>query len=208
MKHEIIARAPVDQQQLGDRTPEEVRGCCKLHHGISIRREEPEYDAAYRARVIGLTYEIKLALMMEPWGTTSSNARHRRPPGCHGADHEQKNFSGPLSVVDSDQFRVSWHPACENEDAVGQTPHDLRGNAAGYGRVSCPQNRVHHRVRPERGRRNPGCALPEPRFRDCRQCNPQTGKARSRNEFPQMNPQTVSALLYQINAIPNQNSKL
>lgn len=53
--------------QLGDRTPEEVRGYCKLHFGVPIRREEPEYDAAYRADVLGLPYERKLRLMMEPF---------------------------------------------------------------------------------------------------------------------------------------------
>ena len=52
--------------QLGDRTPEEARGYFKLHHGVPIRREDPEYDAIYRARIIHLPYEAKLALMMEP----------------------------------------------------------------------------------------------------------------------------------------------
>lgn len=54
-------------EQLGDRTPEQVRGYMKLHHGIPIRREDPEFDAAYRDRIIGLTYEMKMALMMEPF---------------------------------------------------------------------------------------------------------------------------------------------
>lgn len=53
-------------EQLGDRTPEQVRGYMKLHHGVPIRREDPEYDAIYRARIIHLPYEAKLALMMEP----------------------------------------------------------------------------------------------------------------------------------------------
>ena len=53
-------------EQLGDRTPEQVRGYMKLHHGVPIRREDPEYDAIYRERIIHLPYEAKLALMMEP----------------------------------------------------------------------------------------------------------------------------------------------
>lgn len=55
-------------EQLGDRTPEEVRGYSKLHFGVPILREE---DAAFRAEydaiIRPLPYEAKLRLMMEPF---------------------------------------------------------------------------------------------------------------------------------------------
>lgn len=54
-------------EQLGDRTPEDVRAYCKLTIGVPLLREENEtfrdkYDAAVRP----LVYEQKLALMSEP----------------------------------------------------------------------------------------------------------------------------------------------
>lgn len=52
--------------QMGDRTPEEVRGYFKLHHGVPIRREDPAFLAIYDARIKPLPYEAKLALMMSP----------------------------------------------------------------------------------------------------------------------------------------------
>jgi hypothetical protein len=54
-------------EQLGDRTPEEVRGYCKLTIGVPILRAEHEtFCARYDAIVKPLPYEDKLALMMEP----------------------------------------------------------------------------------------------------------------------------------------------
>lgn len=54
-------------EQLGDRTAEEVRGHCKLHHGVPILREESElFRAKYDQFVKPLPYPQKLALMMEP----------------------------------------------------------------------------------------------------------------------------------------------
>lgn len=54
-------------EQLGDRTPEEVRGYCKLTIGVPILRAENEgFRAKYDAIVRPLPYEQKLALMMEP----------------------------------------------------------------------------------------------------------------------------------------------
>ena len=52
--------------QMGDRTPEEVRGYFKLRHGVPIRREDPAFLAIYDARIKPLPYEAKLALMMAP----------------------------------------------------------------------------------------------------------------------------------------------
>jgi hypothetical protein len=54
-------------EQLGDRTPEEVRGYCKLTLGVPILRAENEaFCERYDAIVKPLPYEQKLALMMEP----------------------------------------------------------------------------------------------------------------------------------------------
>jgi hypothetical protein len=54
-------------EQLGDMTPEEVRGYCKLTIGVPILRAEHEtFRERYDAIVRPLPYEKKLALMMEP----------------------------------------------------------------------------------------------------------------------------------------------
>lgn len=55
-------------EQLGDMTPEELRGYCKLVFGVPILRAENEafaerYDAIFKP----LPYETKVALMMEPF---------------------------------------------------------------------------------------------------------------------------------------------
>ncbi len=53
--------------QLGDRTAQDVRAESKLHIGVPIRREDPEFDAYYRTVMLPLPYEAKLALMVEPF---------------------------------------------------------------------------------------------------------------------------------------------
>lgn len=54
-------------QQLGDITPEEARGYCKLTIGVPILRSENEaFRERYDAIVKPLPYEQKLAIMMEP----------------------------------------------------------------------------------------------------------------------------------------------
>lgn len=54
-------------EQLGDRTPEEVRGYCKLCFGVPILRAEDEvFAASYDEKIKPLPYETKLACMMEP----------------------------------------------------------------------------------------------------------------------------------------------
>jgi len=54
-------------EQLGDMTPEEVRGYCKLTIGVPILRAENEvFQQKYDAVVRPLPYEQKLAFMMEP----------------------------------------------------------------------------------------------------------------------------------------------
>lgn len=54
-------------EQLGDQTPEEVRGYCKLTLGVPILRAENDaFRERYDSIVRPLPYEQKLALMMEP----------------------------------------------------------------------------------------------------------------------------------------------
>ena len=54
-------------EQLGDQTPEEVRGYCKLTLGVPILRAENEgFREKYDTHVKGLPYETKVAIMMEP----------------------------------------------------------------------------------------------------------------------------------------------
>lgn len=54
-------------EQLGDRTPEELRAFCKLTLGVPILRNENEdFREKYDAVVKGLPYETKLAIMSEP----------------------------------------------------------------------------------------------------------------------------------------------
>lgn len=54
--------------QLGDRTPEQVRGECKLRFGVPILREENDaFRAVYDRLVKPHTYEEKLEFMMEPF---------------------------------------------------------------------------------------------------------------------------------------------
>ena len=54
--------------QLGDQTPEEVRGYCKLAFGVPILREESDaFRASYDQIIKPLPYPAKLKLMMEPF---------------------------------------------------------------------------------------------------------------------------------------------
>lgn len=54
-------------EQLGDRTPEELRGMCKLQFGVPIlRAENTKFREAYDEHIKHRSYYEKLALMMEP----------------------------------------------------------------------------------------------------------------------------------------------
>lgn len=54
-------------EQLGDRSAEELRGYCKLHHGVPILRSENEdFREAYDAVIRPLPYEDKIRAMMVP----------------------------------------------------------------------------------------------------------------------------------------------
>jgi len=60
-------------EQLGDRTPEEVRGYCKLTIGVPILRAENEaFREKYDRIIKPLPYEQKVEIMMEPmdWPVT------------------------------------------------------------------------------------------------------------------------------------------
>src|SRR5690606_20085898 len=53
--------------QLGDRTPEEARGECKLMFGVPILRNENDaFRLEYDTHIKPLPYPTKLALMKEP----------------------------------------------------------------------------------------------------------------------------------------------
>lgn len=55
-------------EQLGDQTPEEIRGYCKLTMGVPIlRRDDDRFREKYDEAFKPLGYEQKLALMMEPF---------------------------------------------------------------------------------------------------------------------------------------------
>ena len=55
-------------EQLGDQTPEEVRGYCKLTIGVPILRAENDaFRERYDIIIRPLPYEQKLYLMMEPF---------------------------------------------------------------------------------------------------------------------------------------------
>lgn len=55
-------------EQLGDQTPEEIRGFCKLTFGVPVLREQNEvFREAYDKHVKSLPFEQKMALMMEPF---------------------------------------------------------------------------------------------------------------------------------------------
>ena len=54
-------------EQLGDRTPEQVRGYCKLTMGVPILRQEHEvFREKYDRIVKPHPYEEKIEMMMEP----------------------------------------------------------------------------------------------------------------------------------------------
>ncbi len=56
-----------DAEEQGDQKAWEYRGYCKLHYGIPIlRRDSVEYREKYDQIIKPLTYESKLALMLEP----------------------------------------------------------------------------------------------------------------------------------------------
>ena len=54
-------------EQLGDRTPEDVRAWCKLHIGVPIMREgNAEFREKYDRIIKPLPYSVKLECMAEP----------------------------------------------------------------------------------------------------------------------------------------------
>jgi hypothetical protein len=55
-------------EQLGDRSPEDVRAYSKLHFGVPILRADSEqYAASYDRLIRPLSYETKLAYMAVPF---------------------------------------------------------------------------------------------------------------------------------------------
>jgi hypothetical protein len=57
-----------EAEQQGDQTAQEYRAYCKLHFGVPIMRQQSElFREKYDAVVKPMDYEIKLALMVEPF---------------------------------------------------------------------------------------------------------------------------------------------
>lgn len=54
-------------EQLKDMAAEEYRGYCKLHFGVPILCEDPEFSEKYHAVFDSLTYEQRLLAMREPF---------------------------------------------------------------------------------------------------------------------------------------------
>jgi hypothetical protein len=80
-------------EQLSDRTPEEVRGYCKLHFGVPILRNENEaFCQEYDAIVRPLPYEHKLKLMMVPFDFGVTRIMTTRQKTAY-LDAIQKHFS-------------------------------------------------------------------------------------------------------------------
>lgn len=90
-KHRTIAQNKLQRlwlneaaEQLGDRTPEDLRGLFKLEIGVPmLRAENDAFRERYDAFVRGLPYETKIAMMMEPLDmpvtrlmTTEQNRRY------------------------------------------------------------------------------------------------------------------------------------
>lgn len=55
-----------EMEMQGDMTANEYRAKCKLHYGVPIARENPEFDKVYRQVIIRQDYETKFAMMLEP----------------------------------------------------------------------------------------------------------------------------------------------
>jgi len=56
-----------EAERQGDKTAEEYRGFCKLHFGVVILKEDPDFAERYDAIFKPLPYETKLELMQEPF---------------------------------------------------------------------------------------------------------------------------------------------
>lgn len=56
-----------DAADQGDHSAEEYRCLCKLHFGVPILREDPEFRERYDAVIKPLAYEVKLAMMGDPF---------------------------------------------------------------------------------------------------------------------------------------------
>lgn len=113
-------------EQLGDQTPEEVRGYCKLTMGVPILRAEVEaFRVAYDRTVRPLPYETKLAMMMEPLDlpvtrlmTVSQKIRY--------LDHMHRHFSelglaltDPDPMFGADAQRALAHVEAPDVEALG-----------------------------------------------------------------------------------------
>lgn len=79
--------------QVGDQSPEEIRGYCKLHMGVPILRNENdafrrEYDLVVRP----LPYAVKLKLMMVPFDFGVTRIMTTKQKTLY-LDHVHRHFS-------------------------------------------------------------------------------------------------------------------
>jgi hypothetical protein len=80
-------------QQLGDMTPEEVRGYCKLTLGVPIlRAENDDFREKYDADIRPLPYELKLKLMMEPFDFAVTRLMNKKQKTAY-LDGVHRHFS-------------------------------------------------------------------------------------------------------------------
>ena len=87
--------------QLGDRTPEEVRGELKLTFGVPLLRAENDaFRARYDEVVKPLPYESKLKLMMEPISLPITSIMTTRQKTAY-LDAVHRHFSGMGLILTS-----------------------------------------------------------------------------------------------------------
>ena len=91
-------------EQLGDQTPEKVRGYCKLTIGVPILRAENEAFCEKYDRIIRpLPYETKLELMTEPmdWPVTRIMTTKQK---ANYLDQMQRHFAEQgITLTDPDR---------------------------------------------------------------------------------------------------------
>lgn len=98
-------------EQLGDQTPEEVRGYCKLKFGVPILRAENEvFRISYDKIVKPLPYEQKLELMMEPFDFGVTRIMTTRQKKAY-LDNIYRHFTGQGLVLTNPGDILNQHRA-------------------------------------------------------------------------------------------------
>jgi hypothetical protein len=110
-------------EQMGDRTPEEVRAYCKLTIGVPLLREESElFREKYDAIVRPLPYEQKIAIMSEPLDMPVTRLMTTRQKHAY-LDAIFQHFSekGIVLTIPPDK---RYGPAIEQEPSAEIPPAD------------------------------------------------------------------------------------